>query len=414
MVLVRVCDAIMGSGKSSAAIAYMNEHKDQKFVYITPYLDEAKRIRDGCPELDFVEPSNKIGAYDYRKMTHTAALIKEGRNITTTHQAFKRYTPETLDDIRRHGYTLIADENVDTLEKFEYSPGDLRVLVEAGYVKADGDSYKRTNKVYTGNALREIYSLLESREIIRTEDEDMNAVFFWTLPRDLFLAFKDVYILTYLFEGQSLHHFLTIYGIPYTRIGILRTEGGYRFTEGYGDTPEYVRTLRERIHIMDSDKLNDIGAARTALSMNWFKARADMAEQLKNNIGNYYRHIWEDVPKERRLWGSFVSTYNQIRGKGYSNSFLPFNAKSTNAYRKCDHLVYAANVFMNVNEKKFYKEHGIIVDEDEYSLSVMVQWIWRSAIRDGNDIWVYIPSKRMRELLIGWVNRLADKDRRNT
>ncbi len=33
---IKVCDAIMGSGKSSAAISYMNEHPNQKFIYITP------------------------------------------------------------------------------------------------------------------------------------------------------------------------------------------------------------------------------------------------------------------------------------------------------------------------------------------------------------------------------------------
>ena len=109
--MIKVCDAIMGAGKSSAAIRYMNEHSDQKFIYITPYLDEASRIKTGCPKLKFVEPSDKIEKYNFRKSDHTTALIKEGKNITTTHQAFKRYSTETLDAIRQWGYTLIIDEN---------------------------------------------------------------------------------------------------------------------------------------------------------------------------------------------------------------------------------------------------------------------------------------------------------------
>jgi hypothetical protein len=48
---VKVCDAIMGSGKSQSAIAYMNEHPEQRFVYVTPYLTEAQRITDACPAL---------------------------------------------------------------------------------------------------------------------------------------------------------------------------------------------------------------------------------------------------------------------------------------------------------------------------------------------------------------------------
>ena len=40
----------------------------------------------------------------------------------------------------------------------------------------------------------------------------------------------------------------------------------------------------------------------------------------------------------------------------------------------------------------------------------MVQWIWRSAIRDGDEIYIYIPSKRMRTLLINWMESLSDDE----
>ena len=33
----------------------------------------------------------------------------------------------------------------------------------------------------------------------------------------------------------------------------------------------------------------------------------------------------------------------------------------------------------------------------------MLQFIWRSAIRNGEEIWVYIPSIRMRNLLKQWI-----------
>ncbi|MCT9509257.1 hypothetical protein KTJ05_18660, partial [Acinetobacter baumannii] len=36
--------------------------------------------------------------------------------------------------------------------------------------------------------------------------------------------------------------------------------------------------------------------------------------------------------------------------------------------------------------------------------SEMVQWIWRSAIREGNPINIYVPSSRMRSLLQRWLN----------
>ena len=53
--------------------------------------------------------------------------------------------------------------------------------------------------------------------------------------------------------------------------------------------------------------------------------------------------------------------------------------------------------------EKFFEQNGITVDEDGFALSEMLQFIWRSAIRDGKEIWVYIPSVRMRNLLEQWI-----------
>lgn len=407
--MVKVCDAIMGTGKSQSAIAYMNEHSDEKFIYITPYLDEANRIRKGCPNLRFVEPSNKLKQYDFRKSTHTAALIKEGRNITTTHQAFKGYTPSTLADIREQGYTLIIDENVDVLEVFDFHPNDLQLAVEAGYIAENNGMYSIAREDYKGKALAELFTLMKSRELIRIEDKGAKTLFYWALPPELLTSFKDVFILTYLFKGQSLHHFMEIYNIPYEYIGIERTEGGtgFRFCKYPGYTPEYVSYLGDMLNILDTGKVNDIGDDYYALSMNWFKKNEDGVEQLKRNVNNCFNNIWRDIPADQRLWGSYNGEFSKIKGKGYTKAFLTFNAKATNAYKDRNCLVYIANLFMNVNEKKFYQMHGIEVDEDIYALSIMVQWIWRSAIRDGEKVNLYIPSKRMRTLLINWIENAS-------
>lgn len=397
----------MGTGKSSAAITYLNEHPNDKFIYITPYLDEAARIRKGCPGLNFIEPKN-LKQYGNRKLRHTAELIKSGKNIATTHQAFKSYTPGTLADIREQGYTLIVDENVDVLETSDIHPDDLQMAVDAGYITEADGVYSIVKEDYNGNAFSEIFSLLRSRELIRMTDSDEKSLFYWALPPELLTSFKDVFILTYLFDGQSICHFLKIYNIPFEHIGIERTsDGGYCFGALPGYTPEYVHHLKEMIHILDRSSVNEIGEDYYALSMKWFKRGGDNVDQLKRNMSNCFNNIWRDIPSEQRLWGTYKSASNALRGKGYSKQFLIFNAKAMNGYRHKDHLVYPVNIFMNVNEKKFYNMHGIEVDEDMYALSVMVQWIWRSAIRDGHEIYIYIPSKRMRTLLSNWIERTS-------
>ena len=41
----------MGKGKTSAAINFINQaDEDEKFLFITPYLTEVKRIKEKCPD----------------------------------------------------------------------------------------------------------------------------------------------------------------------------------------------------------------------------------------------------------------------------------------------------------------------------------------------------------------------------
>ena len=48
--------------------------------------------------------------------------------------------------------------------------------------------------------------------------------------------------------------------------------------------------------------------------------------------------------------------------------------------------------------------------EQMWALSEMLHWVWRSAIRNGKKITLYIPSKRMRELLLQWLNNEIQLD----
>lgn len=406
--MVNVCDAIMGTGKTSAAIAYMNEHKNDKFIYITPYLDEAARIKQSCPDLHFVEPSNQIRHYRNQKYLHTVALVEQGRNIATTHQAFKAYTPDLLENIQKQGYTLFIDENVDVLEKADFHPDDVQIAIDAGYIAKHDGVYTIVNSEYNGLALEDMFRIMKSRDMVRIEGDESGWLYFWALPPDLLSAFKDVFILTYLFTGQSLHHLIEMNSIPYRYISVHKTGDGFVFGESPGYTPDYVNHLKDMIDIYEG-KMNCIGDGRFDISQNWLtRNTGGCVEILKNNIYNYFRNVWGDAGVDRRLWSSYKSGLEKLKGKGYTSSFLSFNTKATNKYKDRDILVYAANVFMNVAEKQYYVTHGIDVDEDAFALSVMVQWIWRSAIRVGRKIHIYIPSRRMRTLLRDWIENVSN------
>lgn len=59
---------------------------------------------------------------------------------------------------------------------------------------------------------------------------------------------------------------------------------------------------------------------------------------------------------------------------------------------------------MNPFLKQFFVSKGIHSDDTEYALSEMLQFLFRSAVRDGKRVDIYIPSKRMRDILEDWLN----------
>lgn len=79
--------------------------------------------------------------------------------------------------------------------------------------------------------------------------------------------------------------------------------------------------------------------------------------------------------------------------------------RASNEYMNRTSVVYPINRYINPGIKNFFIKHGVKVDEDGYALSEMLQFIWRSAIRKGEEIYVYIPSIRMRRLLDDWINK---------
>ncbi len=77
--------------------------------------------------------------------------------------------------------------------------------------------------------------------------------------------------------------------------------------------------------------------------------------------------------------------------------------KATNNYSQADHLAYLVNVFIDSNFIKASSADDIKLSQDHYALSTLLQWLFRSAIRNNQPIDLYIPSERMRNLLEQWL-----------
>lgn len=412
--MVRVCDAIMGSGKSSAAINFMNEHPEKRFIYVTPYKGEAWRVATACHDAEFYYPE-KDNEHKWSKVVYTMDMVNQGKSVATTHQAFKYYPPEMIDLIAEQHYTLIIDESLEGLGKLEDHPSDIQMAIDAGYLglasEDDPDTFVLKKDVYRGKTHRDLFRVAKTREVIRFDDGKKSESYIWQIPEALLLAFDDVYVLTYMFKGQGFCNYLEVCGISYENIGVSRYDDGsyhFNFTGENYYVPEYVKDLPDLIKVVDGKRINSIGDKKNSLSKSWYENARNKKHviQMKKNLNNFFTHIAK-VPKEDRAWSVYMGSEEQVADDGYRNAFLPFNERATNKHRNRTALAYCLNVFMNVNIKNYFLDHNVKPDEDLYALSNMIQWIWRSAIRDGKPVTVYVPSKRMRTLLTDWIKEVS-------
>lgn len=401
---IKVCDALCGSGKTSAAIRMMNERTDCKFIFITQYLREVERIKAGCACRCFVEPETSDECST--KLSHLHELLRSGCNIATTHSLFSFYTEETTKLIEEQGYTLVLDEVVEVISIATLSRGDLDILIKSGSVIEDGEKITWTNEDYANDfegRFREEMMKAKSNNFLKYDDKH----YCWVIPPELFTSFEDVYVLTYMFYAQPLRNFFEMYGIEYEYIGTKLTAEGFQFCAS--SEMNRARSLKSKIHILEHKKVNQIGSSRSALSLSWYSSRYDKdnpdIDQMRKNLCNVFRNIWHARSNEI-LWTTFKEFQPHLTDRGYGLCFVPYNKRATNEYSDRRYLAYCINNFPRPWAARFFREHGSKIDHEGYALSILIQWIFRSAIRNGEEVWIYIPSARMRSLLKEWLDKL--------
>lgn len=403
---VNIIDSIMGSGKTQAAINYINDSGDNyHFLYVTPYLKEVDRIIKSCPNKHFKQPE-KYGT----KIKGLKDLLNKGFNIATTHTLFHLFDDEIIDLCYSQGYILIMDEVTDVIEPYYIGETDLEILLN-NFVTVDEETSLlrwREDKIDYGSSSPYDDRFLQEKHLCEMGCLAMygNNIMIWMFPIKIFNAFRESYILTYMFHAQMQKYYYDYHGITYKYIYVEGNSlNNYHFTDtnqNYISKYDY----RKLIHIYEDDKMNMIGDADYSLSKSWYKRNEKNAlmKKLKNNTVNYFNNILKSK-SNNNIWTTFKDYKVIIAGKGYTKGFVPSNMRATNDYQDRAAIAYLVNKFFNPYIKQFFTSHNIKVDENGYAVSELVQFIWRSAIRQGKEINIYIPSKRMRELLIKWINQ---------
>jgi len=395
---IKVVDAMMGSGKTKAAINKMKQDDGNNYVFVTPYLKEIERIKhecDGCKK--FYDPFNTGNG----KLSNLHKLLTEGKNVATTHALFKQWDTITLELLQAGDYILILDEVVDLVDKINLTPKDIAMITE-NFTEQQNEYllWKEDCRDYDGR-FSDIMNMSKNRSIISKDETYL----FWVLSPKIFTAFKEVYVLTYMFRGQLQKYYFDWHNLKYEFYIPNNEMTDYVLNEGSSDNLEYKQKIKSLVSLVDNDKINNIGEKEFSLSKGWFEKQnnKELVEKLKNNLVNFFINRTKSKSAQN-MWTTYKSERSKLTGNGYSRGFVSCNARATNMYQEKDCAAYVLNVFMNPIIKNFFIERGIDVDEEVYALSDLVQWVWRSGIRNEKPIKLYIPSARMRNLFKQWLD----------
>lgn len=138
--------------------------------------------------------------------------------------------------------------------------------------------------------------------------------------------------------------------------------------------------VRRNLHIYEGNK--NLNCKYTST---WYERATD--EELsvvKNACYNVLRNIWHAKTRDT-IWSCFNKKKSSVAPDRYTmeTCFVPCNAKAVNDFRDRHYAAYLLNVYCRPMVKAWFQDNGYAFDDDSFALSQLLQWIWRTAIRNG-------------------------------
>ena len=400
---IKIIDKPCGSGKTTAMINGFNNQN--KYLVIVPLLTEVQRIIEHSLEVAFVEPKDS----DNNKRTKYASLEEHlllGHNIVSTHKMYEGLVPLAkaglLDD-----YHIIIDEVPNVVQpiatKSKTSIDEF--YIDTGFIEVDRDTglvrprqkWIETRDQVSDTLSPKILSAAMSG-FLYLQDTQM---FIWALPQEILQSGLSLTVLTYKAEGSLFIAYLRKLGITYE----IETDENIE--------KQFKENASRLVTIEDIPALSKLKFTHTA-------------QQKGSKLSNYCNKVSGSLKnlRERKLKGVNIdnilitcmkdawfkpSNDNQLKlGSFAKNSrlgdanWIANTTRGTNDYLHCSHLIYLYDQYPHPFITRWLGNSSRQF-ADAYALTELIQWVWRSRVRKGEPITLYLPSQRMRGLFSLWM-----------
>ena len=408
---VTLVDHPCGFGKTNSLLAVINAKPDQKFLIVVNTLDEVDRVLSGVSEGLMYAPRDPSEVNTNKSEQLEAMLVAE-KSVVITHKLYER-AGRLADGGLLQDYSVIIDEVPNAISTLQsVKPGSMEEFyVERGFLSLSPSGELRVTQKWQENHERYSDTLKDyiyNASLGRGLFYDGTGNLITSIPVSLFDSVGSATVLTFLSSGSLLTKFLEQNNVRYktkkvpgalerfktlarellsieTIPALEKVPYSYSKQNAYLVSSKEAKTTATALKNLRQRRLTDIEADKILLTCSkgaWYK---------KSRRGEIDEARPGAFAKDSRL-------FNKA-------NWIPNTTRGTNKYNHCSHLIYlydqnANPVLMNwlkVNDPGFRKH---------YALTEMIQWIWRSQIRNGLPVTVFMPSAKMRSILEDWLSEV--------
>ena len=401
---VKLVDYMMGSGKTTGVLNWMDSNPQNSYIFVSPLLTEVEeggRVHRHLKNVSLEIPNDSEGS----KSKSLLKMLLAGDSIACTHSLYLSMSDKHFSAIEKVGYTIIIDEEVDVIDGFnKYSQSDLQWLLKKdeitirdvdGMVEWVGERDDITPK----HKYHSFVQYCDAKALYATKRSDTMMVS--QLPIKLFEVAKEVIILTYMFKGNILDSFLKLKGFDVEN-----------FTGFECQNPDK-ENIRKLLTVLPPSKK----LLNYSLSSTWWSEAN--AKQI-NDVANYIRTgsrkhgltaddvLWT-IPKARAVKQrgqskNVMKPMSYTRDSQGAHCYLSAMTRATNDYHHKRAMFHCYNRRPLVPVSAYLADYGCNVDFKVFATSELVQWLWRGCIRDGKPMIVGIGSERMYNYFMEWIN----------
>jgi len=414
--VIKIEDYPCGSGKTTKMIEGFRP--ENKYLVILPLLTEVERVIKASKDIEFVQPH----ANDNDQGTKTGSLEAQlllGNNIATTHSMYERLVPLMRDGLL-DDYDIIIDE-VPEVVKMVTSKSKRSIkefYVDAGYMDVEPTTGLVRPTMKWWHNRDEVSDTLSPKILNFAETGCLylqdGKMFIWALPQSILTAGRSVTVMTYKSEGSMLLAYLSKLGLPYEVSNDNELEEDFRAKAAELITIEDIPAL-SKTNFSYTGQAKGMSspsyATKVAQSLKNLKERKLVGVETNNILLTSLKDAWtkaandnkrdardeDDATKKNSKPGVFAKGSRMKDVNWIANT-----TRGTNDYMHCSHLIYLYDQNINFIVARWLGDSSKAFN-DAYALTELIQWVWRSRVRKGEPITLYLPSPRMRRLFEEWL-----------